>query len=39
VKGPLAGNHFLTIVEGRESLTELGRLLGWEGAQEISFEA
>ena len=38
VKGPLAGNHFLTIVEGRESLTELGRLLGWEGAQEISFE-
>jgi hypothetical protein len=38
VKGPLAGNLFLTIVEGRESLIELGRLLGWEGAQEISFE-
>ena len=39
VKGPLAGNHFLTIVEGRESLAEVGRLLCWEGAQEISFEA
>jgi hypothetical protein len=39
VKGPLAGNHFLTIVEGRERLAEIGRLLCWEGAQEISFEA
>jgi hypothetical protein len=39
VRGPLAGNHFLTIVEGREHLPELGRLLCWEGAQEITFEA
>jgi hypothetical protein len=39
VKGPLAGNHFLTIVEGREQLGEVGRLLCWEGAQDISFEA
>ncbi|HEY7250397.1 MAG TPA: DUF3830 family protein [Methylomirabilota bacterium] len=39
VKGPLAGNHFLTIVDGREQLTELGRLLCWEGAQSIIFEA
>jgi hypothetical protein len=39
VKGPLAGNHFLTIVQGREQLAEVGRLLCWEGAQEISFEA
>jgi Protein of unknown function (DUF3830) len=37
--GPLAGNHFATIVEGGEHLRELGRLVLWEGAQEISFEA
>ena len=36
--GQLAGNHFLTIEEGREALAEVGRLLCWEGAQEISFE-
>jgi hypothetical protein len=36
--GPLAGNHFATIVEGGEHLRELGRLVLWEGAQEISFE-
>jgi Protein of unknown function (DUF3830) len=39
VKGPLAGNHFLTIVDGRERLPEVGRLLSWEGAQDITFEA
>ncbi len=37
--GQLAGNHFLTIVEGREQLAELGRLVLWEGAQEIVFES
>jgi hypothetical protein len=36
--GPLAGNHFATIVEGGEQLRELGKLVLWEGAQEISFE-
>jgi hypothetical protein len=36
--GQLAGNHFLTIVEGREQLKEVGRRIVWEGAQEIVFE-
>lgn len=36
--GQLAGNHFLTIVEGREQLRDLGRTVLWEGAQDIVFE-
>jgi hypothetical protein len=35
--GQLAGNHFATIEEGRESLVELGRLVVWDGAQDIRF--
>lgn len=37
--GPLAGNHFLTIVEGREQLRALGHKVLWEGAQDVLFEA
>ena len=37
--GPLAGNHFMTIVEGREQLRQLGERVLWQGAQELSIEA
>ena len=37
--GQLAGNHFLTIVQGREHLQEVGHLVLWQGAQDIIFEA
>ncbi|MFZ1921764.1 MAG: DUF3830 family protein [Xanthobacteraceae bacterium] len=37
--GQLAGNHFLTIVEGREQLRPLGEYVLWRGAQDIVFEA
>jgi hypothetical protein len=36
--GQLAGNHFLTIIEGRETLPSLGKLTLWEGAQPIVFD-
>jgi Protein of unknown function (DUF3830) len=37
--GQLAGNHFLTIVEGTENLRPLGESVLWEGAQPIVFSA
>lgn len=36
--GQLAGNHFLTVVEGQEQLAAMGKLVLWEGAQDIVFE-
>ena len=36
--GQLAGNHFLTVVEGQEHLRAVGEMVLWQGAQEIVFE-
>ena len=36
--GQLAGNHFLPIVEGRETLRKLGVEVLWGGAKDILFE-
>ncbi|MFM1880168.1 MAG: hypothetical protein RLZZ344_402 [Pseudomonadota bacterium] len=36
--GQLAGNHFLTITEGKENLRPLGVKCLWEGAQDVVFE-
>lgn len=36
--GQLAGNHFLTIIEGKENLRALGQKVLWEGAQAVRFE-
>jgi hypothetical protein len=35
--GPLAGNHFATVVTGGEHLRNLGVRCLWEGAHNISF--
>ena len=37
--GQLAGNHFLTVVDGAEQLPAMGRKVLYEGAQEIVFGA
>lgn len=36
--GQLAGNHFATVTEGADQLAELGRLVLWEGAQDLLME-
>jgi hypothetical protein len=36
--GQLAGNHFLTIFQGREHLQDLGYTVLWNGARDILFE-
>jgi hypothetical protein len=37
--GQLAGNHFLTIIEGREHLEAMGKLVLWQGAQDVTVRA
>lgn len=37
--GQLAGNHFMTIEEGREHLRKLGEHVLWHGALDIEFGA
>lgn len=36
--GQLAGNHFLTLIDGLEQLPALGRLALWQGAQDFLVE-
>jgi hypothetical protein len=36
--GQLAGNHFLTVVEGNKNLVALGKMVLWQGAQDIEFK-
>lgn len=37
VHGPLVGNRFLTIVEGKHQLAKVGELVLWHGKQDITF--
>lgn len=37
--GPLAGNHFMTLLDSRDRLRALGRRVLWDGAVEALFEA
>lgn len=36
--GALAGNHFLTVVKGQDQLEAMGKMVLWQGAQDIAFE-
>jgi len=35
--GAIAGNHFLTMVEGHDQLESFGKKVLWDGAQDIEF--
>ena len=35
--GVLAGNHFLTVTDSLEDLPALGKMVLWQGAQDITF--
>ena len=35
--GQLAGNHFMTVTGGLENLATLGKMVLWQGAQDIRF--
>jgi hypothetical protein len=35
--GSIAGNHFLTLIEGHEQLEAFGKRVLWEGARDIVF--
>jgi hypothetical protein len=37
--GPLAGNHFMTLLDSRDRLRALGQRVLWEGAVAVLFEA
>ena len=37
--GPLAGNHFMTLLDSRDRLRALGRRVLWEGAVDVLYEA
>jgi hypothetical protein len=36
--GPLAGNHFMTLLDSRERLRRIGRRVLWHGAVDVRFE-
>ena len=36
--GQLAGNHFLTVTKGQDNMEEFGKLVLWQGAQDIAFK-
>jgi hypothetical protein len=36
--GPLAGNHFLTIIDGIEQLPEVGHRVLYRGAHDVHFD-